>query len=345
MGVDYYNILKVNRNATDDDLKKSYRRLAMRWHPDKNPSSKTEAEAKFKQISEAYDVLSDPQKRAIYDQYGEEGLKGMPPPGSQSATSYANSSRGPSNFQFNPRDAEDIFAEFFGSSPFGFESMGRAKSMRFQTDGGGTFGGFRGADGAHRTHTDGASSTSGVQLRKAPPVESKLPCSLEDLYTGSTKKMKISRNVIRPNGRLAQETEILTIDIKPGWKKGTKITFPDKGNESANQLPADLVFVIDEKPHEVYKRDGNDLILHYKIPLVDALAGTTITLKTLDGRDLSVSLPDVVTPGYELVVAREGMPIARERGKKGNLRIKFELLFPSRLSPDQRISIRRILGG
>ncbi|KAL0357519.1 UNVERIFIED_CONTAM: DnaJsubfamily B member 4 [Sesamum calycinum] len=81
MGVDYYNILKVNRSATDEDLKKAYRRLAMIWHPDKN-SNKQEAEAKFKQISEAYDVLSDPQKRQIYDLYGEEGLKSAqcPPP-------------------------------------------------------------------------------------------------------------------------------------------------------------------------------------------------------------------------------------------------------------------------
>lgn len=345
MGVDYYNILKVNRNATDDDLKKSYRRLAMRWHPDKNPSNKAEAEAKFKQISEAYDVLSDTQKRAIYDQYGEEGLKGMPPPGSQSAAPFPNSSRGPSNFQFSPRDADDIFAEFFGSTHFAFDPTGHGKSMRFQTDGAGTFGGFGGSDGIHRTHADGVSSTSGGQPRKAPPVETKLPCSLEELYTGATKKMKISRNVLRPHGRLAQESEILTIDIKPGWKKGTKITFPDKGNEAVNQLPADLVFVIDEKAHPVYERDGNDLILHYKIQLVDALAGTTVTLRTLDGRDLTVSLPDVVTPGYELVVANEGMPIARERGKRGNLRIKFDVSFPPRLSAEQRIAIRRILGG
>ncbi|KAJ6821319.1 dnaJ-like protein subfamily B member 1-like [Iris pallida] len=345
MGADYYNILKVNRNATDDDLKKSYRRLAMRWHPDKNPSNKKEAEAKFKQISEAYDVLSDSQKRAIYDQYGEEGLKGMPPPGSQSAASFSNGSRGPSNFQFNPRDADDIFAELFGNNPFGFEAMGRAKSMRFQTDGAGTFGGFGGVSSANQSYTEGVSSASSSHPRKAAPVETKLPCSLEELYTGSTKKMKISRNIMQANGRSATETEILTIDIKPGWKKGTKITFPDKGNEAANQLPADLVFVIDEKPHEVYKRDGNDLIAHHKISLVDALAGGTVNFKTLDGRDLAISLTDVVTPGYELVIAKEGMPIAREPGNKGNLRIKFDVKFPSRLSAEQRTGIRQILGG
>ncbi|URE26634.1 DnaJ [Musa troglodytarum] len=185
MGVDYYNILKVNRNATDDDLRKSYRRLAMRWHPDKNPSDKKEAEAKFKQMSEAYE-------------HGEEGLKGMPPPGSQSAAS--NGSSGPSNFQFNPRDAEDIFAEIFGSSsPFGFESMNRSKSVRFQKDGSGTFGGFGRTDSTYRSYAEGA-GPSGSQTRKAPVVENHLVCSLEDLYMGAKRKMKISRNVSQPNG-------------------------------------------------------------------------------------------------------------------------------------------------
>ncbi|URE26635.1 DnaJ [Musa troglodytarum] len=342
MGVDYYNILKVNRNATDDDLRKSYRRLAMRWHPDKNPSDKKEAEAKFKQMSEAYEVLSDPHKRAIYDQHGEEGLKGMPPPGSQSAAS--NGSSGPSNFQFNPRDAEDIFAEIFGSSsPFGFESMNRSKSVRFQKDGSGTFGGFGRTDSTYRSYAEGA-GPSGSQTRKAPVVENHLVCSLEDLYMGAKRKMKISRNVSQPNGRLVPETEILTIEIKPGWKKGTKITFPGKGNEQVNQLPADLVFIIDEKPHDVYKRDGSDLIVHQEISLVDALAGTTINLTTLDGRDLAINVSNVVYPGRQLVIAEEGMPIAKEPGKKGNLIIKFDVKFPSRLTPQQQADIRRVLG-
>lgn len=336
MGVDYYNILKVNRNATDEDLKKSYRRLAMRWHPDKNPDNKKEAEAKFKQISEAYDVLSDPEKRAVYDQYGEEGLKGMPPPGSGGAPSS-------SGFSFNTRNAEDIFAEFFGSNgPFGF---GNSRSTRYHTDGGGAFGGFGARDNIFRSYAEGAGTSSSSHPRKAPAVESKLACSLEELYQGSTRKMKISRNIVDANGRTVPHSEILTIDIKPGWKKGTKITFPEKGNEQANQLPADLVFVIDEKPHDVFKRDGNDLVVQQKVSLADALGGTTLNLTTLDGRDLVVPVTDVVSPGYELVIGREGMPIAKEPGKRGNLRIKFDVKFPARLNPEQRAGIKRILGG
>lgn len=336
MGVDYYNILKVDKNATEDDLKKSYRKLAMKWHPDKNPNNKKEAEAKFKQISEAYEVLSDPQKRAIYDQYGEEGLKDMPPPGN-GGFPFGNGSGGGSN-GFNPRNAEDIFAEFFGSSPFGFGSSGPGRSMRFQSDGG-MFGGFGGSENLFRTYSEGTIP------RKPPPVESKLPCSLEELYSGSTRKMKISRTVVDGHGRPVQETEILTIDVKPGWKKGTKITFPDKGNEQLNQLPADLVFVIDEKLHSTYKRDGNDLIINQRVSLAEALGGTTVNLTTLDGRNLSIPVQDIVSPGFELVVSREGMPIAKEPGNRGDLRIKFEVKFPTRLTPEQRAGLKRALGG
>ncbi|KAJ6833037.1 dnaJ-like protein subfamily B member 4-like [Iris pallida] len=337
MGVDYYNVLKVDKGASNEDLKKAYRKLAMKWHPDKNPANKKEAEAKFKQISEAYEVLSDSEKRQIYDQYGEEGLKGMPHPGS--------SGGGADNFHFNPRNAEDIFAEFFGSSPFGFGSMGRAKSMRCQSEGvGGLFGGFGGSESVFRTYSEGVRAGGGGQPRKSPAVETKLACTLGELYTGSNRKMKISRNVIDANGHATQESEILTIDVKPGWKKGTKITFPDKGNEQPNQLPADLVFVIDEKPHDLFKRDGNDLIVHQKISLSEALAGTTLNLTTLDGRNLTIPVTDVVSAGYELVIAKEGMPIVKENGRKGNLRIKFEVKFPSRLTSEQRAGIKRILG-
>lgn len=332
MGADYYNVLKVDRTANDEDLKKAYRKLAMKWHPDKNPKNKKEAEAKFKEISEAYDVLSDPHRRQLYDQYGEEGLTGMPPPGSN------GSFNGTGGVNF--RNAEDIFAEFFGSSPFEFSSMGRAKSTRFQSDGGGLFGNFGNSDGGFRSTGPGM----GMPPRKAPPIESKLACSLEELYTGSTRKMKISRNVLKPNGRLVPESEILTVDVKPGWKKGTKITFPEKGNEQQGQLPADLVFVIDEKPHDTFKRDGNDLVVHQNISLAEALAGLTLHFKTLDGRNLSIPVNDIVSPGYELVIANEGMPIAREPRRKGNLRIQFEVKFPSRLTPDQKSSILRILG-
>ena len=157
-------MLKVNRNANEEDLKRSYKSLAMKWHPDKNPSNKKEAEAKFKQISEAYDVLSDAKKRQIYDLYGEEALNSadfVPPPDSNPSFSYF------------PRDADDIFAEFFGGA-------GSAKS-----------GGFK----RESLFRNGKAEAGKKSNRKAPPIESKLMCSLEEIYKGSRRKMRISRTV------------------------------------------------------------------------------------------------------------------------------------------------------
>ena len=137
--------------------------------------------------------------------------------------------------------------------------------------------------------------------------------------------------------------EILTINIKPGWKKGTKITFPEKGNEQPNVVPSDLVFIIDEKPHSMFTRDGNDLVVTQKIPLADALTGHTVRLTTLDGRNLTIPINTVIHPNYEEVVPREGMPIPKDPSKKGDLRIKFNPKFPTRLTPEQKAGIKKLL--
>eukprot|EP00262_Sarcandra_glabra_P008255 TRINITY_DN21586_c0_g1_i1.p1 TRINITY_DN21586_c0_g1~~TRINITY_DN21586_c0_g1_i1.p1 ORF type:complete len:343 (+),score=57.14 TRINITY_DN21586_c0_g1_i1:79-1107(+) len=341
MGIDYYKMLQVDKNANDDDLKKAYRKLAMKWHPDKNPNNKKEAEAKFKQISEAYEVLSDPQKRAIYDQFGEEALKGQVPPTGTSNFSASSAGGGPSMYRFNPRNADDVFSEFFGfSSPFagmGDASGSRGGSSRFSRSifGEDVFASFGGGGG-------GGEASANV-VRKAPPIERALHCSLEDLYKGTTKKMKISRDVVDSSGRPTTVEEILTIEIKPGWKKGTKITFPEKGNEQRNLIPSDLIFIIDEKSHGVFKRDGNDLIATQKISLVEALTGCTVQLTTLDGRSLTIPINSIISPSYEEIVRGEGMPIPKEPSKKGNLRIKFNIKFPTRLTPEQKTSIKRLL--
>lgn len=197
MGFDYYNILKVNRNANEDDLKKAYKRLAMIWHPDKNPSHKrTEAEAKFKQISEAYDVLSDPQKRQIYDLYGEEGLKSGTVPTSSTSTSasragqhYYHQRQHPNpSFRFNPRDAEDIYEELFGSESNNNSGGQRGNNHNIR--------GYSHREGLFRNGNCSSTASGGAaEFKKAPAVENLLPCSLEEIYKGAKKKMRISRNV------------------------------------------------------------------------------------------------------------------------------------------------------
>ncbi|XP_050221470.1 uncharacterized protein LOC126671725 [Mercurialis annua] len=339
MGADYYNILKVNRNATEEDLKKAYKRLAMIWHPDKNPTAKrTEAEAKFKQISEAYDVLSDPQKRQIYDLWGEEALKSgqFPTPASTSAAApssskhYYHQRQHPNpSFRFQPRNAEDIYEELFGSEKAGGGGVGSNRNFFRST-----------TNNFHYANGHG-----GRETRKAAPIENLLPCSLEELFKGCEKKMRILREIFDSSGLVRTVEEILTIKVKPGWKKGTKIKFEEKGNQEPGIIPADLVFIVDEKPHAVYKRDGNDLVLKQEITLLESLTGKTLRLTTLEGKDLMIPLSEIVKPGAEVVVPNEGMPFLKVPGKKGNLRIKIDVKYPSRLTSEQKSELKRVLGG
>ncbi|KAG6400227.1 hypothetical protein SASPL_137052 [Salvia splendens] len=220
------------------------------------------------------------------------------------------------------RNADDILAEFFGGSGMRGGPRGFGGSI-FGED---MFSPFGGGDGR---------PMSSAPI-KAPPIETKLPCSLEDLYKGATKRVKISREISNATGKTLPVEEILTIDIKPGWKKGTKITFPEKGNEQPHVIPSDLVFIIDEKPHRVFTRDGNDLIVTQKIPLAEALTGYTLHLTTLDGRNLTHPINTVIHPTYEEVIPREGMPLPKDPTKRGNLRIKFNIKFPTRLTPAQK---------
>lgn len=137
--------------------------------------------------------------------------------------------------------------------------------------------------------------------------------------------------------------EILTIDIKPGWKKGTKVTFPKKGNEKPNIIPSDLVFIIEERSHARFKRDKDDLIYTHRISLVEALTGCTVQLTTLDGRNLTVPVKSVINPTSEEVVKGEGMPITKEPSKKGDLKIRFQIKFPTNLTSDQKSGIQQLL--
>ncbi|EOA31144.1 hypothetical protein CARUB_v10014307mg [Capsella rubella] len=215
-----------------------------------------------------------------------------------------------------PKRKDDIFTEFFGNS---IPSPGGD---------GGRGGGF--------LHHSGA--------RKADPIETKLPCSLEHLYKGTTRKMKISREITDVSGKTMQVEEVLTVDVKPGWKKGTRIKFPEKGNAQPGVIPADLIFIIDEKPHPVFTREGNDLLVTLKISVLEAFTGYTVNLTTLDGRRLTIPVNCVIHPEYEEVVPMEGMPLQKDKTKKGNLRIKFNIKFPTSLSSAQKMGLKKLLG-
>lgn len=260
MGKDYYKILGVSRDATEEQIKKGYRKMALKYHPDKNKSPN--AEEKFKEISEAYDVLSDKDKKVVYDKYGEEGLKaggGSGGPGYHSY-SYQGDPRQTFRMFFGDENPFDSFFSFGGPSgsrqTFTFSGPGGQEHM--ETDDDDPFASFGRPSGF--SNIGGMGGGMHRKRQQDSAVVKDLQVSLEDIHKGTTKKLKITRRVLNPDGRTTRtEDKILTIDIKPGWKAGTKITFPKEGDQTPNNVPADIVFVIKDKPHPVFARDGSDI--------------------------------------------------------------------------------------
>lgn len=174
------------------------------------------------------------------------------------------------------------------------------------------------------------------------------PCMIvahSSLYTGTTKRLKITRRINDGSGNLKSAENVLEVTVKPGWKPGTKIRFPNAGDELVPGHAQTIAFVVEEKPHPLFKRDGDDLSCEIEISFVEAFAGFTREIKTLDGRTLKVtgSSGDVVQPGQVKLYAREGMPNQRTGGK-GNLRVKINVKFPKTATRDQVEGIKRLFG-
>lgn len=142
---------------------------------------------------------------------------------------------------------------------------------------------------------------------------------------------------------IVPEEEILKINVKPGWKKGTKIMFEGKGDEKPGYLPADIIFLIDEKRHHLFERDGDNLEIVLEIPLLSALTGCSFSVPLLGGEKMTLSVDDIIYPGYGKVIRGQGMPNSKEQGRRGDLKIKFLINFPMELSDEQRVEAVGIL--
>ena len=337
MGKDYYGILGLRKGATDDEIKKAYRKMALKYHPDKNKSG--DAEEKFKQVAEAYEVLSDKKKRDIYDQYGEEGLKGgIPGQGGSGGPGFTYTFSGDPRATFAQFfGTSDPFAQFFGDmdgSPFEAMDTGQDPFMSFM-------GGLGGPRAGPRRAFSFNPHDSHHSERKDEPIFKDLHVSLEEVMKGVSKKIKITKNVVEGQNARRQE-KILTINVKPGWKAGTKITFEREGDQIPGKVPADIVFVIKDKPHPKYKRDGENIIYTAKITLREALCGTTVKVPTLSGRTVQLNLPEV-TPKTERTIQGEGLPFSKEPNRKGDLLVQFDIAFPSSLTNSAKEILSEIL--
>lgn len=316
--------------------------MALKYHPDKNKSPG--AEEKFKEIAEAYDVLSDSKKKEVYDKFGEEGLKG-----GMGGGGGGGGGPGPGgNFTYSFHgDPHETFRMFFGDeNPFqSFFSFGGGPGRSMFTTGGahddmeidddpfaqfgrGGFSSF-GRPGGH-----------GGRKQQDEPIVKDLMVSLEDIFKGCTKKLRISRKRVNPDGTVANEEKILTIDVKPGWKAGTKITFPREGDQTPNNIPADIVFVIKDKPHSLFVREGSDIRYKAKIALKDALCGGTIRVPTIDGRKIPLNLTDVIKPGSTRKIQGEGLPFPKQPSRRGDLIVEFDVKFPDNLSQSVKTYIK-----
>eukprot|EP01125_Pyxidicula_operculata_P006411 TRINITY_DN2223_c0_g1_i2.p1 TRINITY_DN2223_c0_g1~~TRINITY_DN2223_c0_g1_i2.p1 ORF type:complete len:351 (-),score=103.99 TRINITY_DN2223_c0_g1_i2:298-1350(-) len=346
MGKDYYAVLGVGRDSDQETIRKAYRKLALKWHPDRNLENKTEAEAKFKEISEAYEVLSDTQKKGIYDQFGEEGLK--------QGGGFGGGAGGPGGGA-GFHDPRDIFESFFKMYNFGDDDdMGGfgGSGMKFNMGGSGSggFGGFGGFPPGFGGFGSGGFGRGGPgghpgQPVKDPPIERPFELTLEELYKGKTKKFSITKTITDDHGNQRKETKILEIDVKPGWKDGTKITFHNEGDVRPGHEPSDMVFIVKQKPHEFFERDKEHLIYKVSITLSQALRGIKLTIPHLDGSEKVVQINDrVIDPHYIHRISGAGMPKPKEPGSYGDLLVKFDIRFPTHpLSKEQKDLIKKAL--
>ena len=281
----YYKILGLNKsdNPTKVAIKKAYRKAALKWHPDKwtskSDSEKTTAENKFKQVAEAYEILSNPTKKNLYDQYGENGLKsgGNPMNGYNNMGNFQN---GNNVYMFNSTtNRNNTFGDFTDPHTL-FESF----FNDFNTN----------------------QNSNNYRNNRNNIKRVNLYCSLEELYNGTTKKMKITHNT---------NEEIITINIKPGWKEGTKLTF--------NVNFGKVIFIIKEKTHKYFKRNNNDLIWICNLTKKQSEKGVLLTIPLLDKTEVKFSTKnDMIYNGKRKVLKEKGMPIKHTK-TNGDLIIDF----------------------
>eukprot|EP00186_Timspurckia_oligopyrenoides_P002567 CAMPEP_0182448206 /NCGR_PEP_ID=MMETSP1172-20130603/24835_1 /TAXON_ID=708627 /ORGANISM="Timspurckia oligopyrenoides, Strain CCMP3278" /LENGTH=355 /DNA_ID=CAMNT_0024644985 /DNA_START=27 /DNA_END=1091 /DNA_ORIENTATION=- len=335
----YYSILGVPERTHDEEvLKKAYRKLAVKYHPDRNPDNVQQATEKFQQVSEAYDVLTDPKKREIYDMYGEEALKagygnGDDHPGGQNpfaggggfppGTSFSFRTSGmPGGHPFDQADAQRIFESVFGSaggsSPFasfgGRSGGGFGFGDEMETDD--MFGGFGNRGGFSGGRPSFRSSQKRTAEQRPEDLEYNLNVSLEEIYTGTRKKMKVTRkNQDANTGQVKQEAQVLEINVERGWKDGTKIRFAGAGDKLVGRLPQDVVFVLRVQPHPVFRLEGDELHCKLHLSLKEALVGgVKKPLKMLDGTTIQIPFSGITTPGTKRIVSGHGMYNRKTQG-------------------------------
>lgn len=342
---DYYEVLGVAKTATKDEIKKGYRKLAIQFHPDKNPGNK-EAEEKFKEATEAYEVLSDDQKRQVYDQYGHAGLEGMGGPGGPGGFD-------PSAFQ----GFEDIFGDFSGifENLFGGGGGGRRRSSGGMNQGAslrydlqisfkeavyGTRAEVQYARSEACSACKGTGSTggSGRKMCSSCHGSGQVRHSSGFFSIASPCPVCHGEGTIIENpchecggSGVEKKRQKIVVTIPPGVEDGKRISIPRQGDAGANGGPyGDLYIFLRVKPHQYFERSDSDLYCAVPISITQAALGAEITVTALDDKKLKLKIPAGTQNGKLLRIREEGVPSAN--GRKGDLYIKIIVQVPTKLS-------------
>lgn len=356
---DYYEVLGLQKGATEDEIKKAYRGLAKQYHPDLNPDDKAGAEAKFKEVSEAYEVLSDSQKRARYDQYGHAGVD--PSYGGGGTGGFGGGFTG-GGFGFD--DLGDIFDSFFGG--------GFGGSTRTRNPGGPIKGSdiritlaldfMEAVKGAKKTvsisHLEQCATCSGTGARKGTSPETCSEC-------GGTGQVRVSQRTpfgvvqtAKPCDRCGGKGKVvndpctdcggkgrtrkskrLEVTVPAGIDDGQSFVLRGEGDSGQNNGPAgDCVVTVNVRPDPLFERDGFDIWCEIPLTYAQATLGDEITVPTVDGK-VSYTVPEATQPGTVFRLRNKGVPYVNGRGR-GDQYVRVILEVPRNLSGKQRDALK-----
>lgn len=324
---DYYEVLGLSRSASEQEIKSAYRRLAKKYHPDRNQDDPS-SEGKFKEVAEAYEILSDKKKREIYDRFGHSGGPGswQQAPTGERVYHYS----GGSNVNMNFSSLEEILNFFAQGQRQGRSPFGQASPFDdlFSSSGGNDlFSRMRG--GANRSRRT-ASSVPGQDL------EHTVNLSFEQAVQGT----QVEIDLVAPSGS-REGRETLTVKIPAGVDNGQRIRLRGKGQPgSGGGKRGDLYIVCNIRPHSFFERRGNDIYLDLPIRITEAALGAKIELPTIDGRS-TLTIPPGTPSGAKLRMKGKGVPCSRQ-GKRGDQYVVIKIVPPKDLDDRQRRLLKEL---
>jgi molecular chaperone DnaJ len=341
---DYYEVLGVPKTATKDDIKKAYRKLAIQYHPDKNPGDKN-AEEKFKEATEAYEILGDEQKRQAYDQFGFAGVEGM---AGTSQQDYANVFHDFEDLFSGFGDFSSIFGSFFGegAQQRGGSRVNRGANLRYDIELPFEKAVFGTTIEISYSRDDTCKTCSGTGSRDGQGRKICSMCKGTGQIRRSSGFFAISQPCPVCHGEgtvienpcpdcggigVVKKKQKIRVTIPAGVEDGKRVTVPGQGNAGPNGgPPGDLHVFIHVRPHDIFERQDDDLYCAAYVDFATAALGGEIIIPTLEGRKISVQVPAGTQSGKLLRIKEEGVPISG--GRRGDLYIKIFVKVPVRLS-------------